>query len=154
MIENTLNGYLGPQISSFIKHDQKAELQDTINHVTYAKMALLTISSFLLIFFSKNLLGHFGPSYVAAEVPLIINIVASMLSGFFSASAVTMVYTGHEKSLMTFSLFQFFLLVFLGSIGLYFFGLLGIALAGAVSSLYKLIRCSYYMKKELGLYPW
>lgn len=154
LIESTANNYLGPHISSSLKNGKKAELQNYLNHITYMKMALLLISSSLMIFYSKKILLHFGPGYIAAEAAFIISVIASLLSGVFSSSSIILAYSGHEKKLTLFSLIQFFILLIAGIIGVHFFGLEGVATAGAISTLYKLITCSYYMHKKLGLNPW
>lgn len=154
LIESAANNYLGPNISPSLKSGKKAELQNYLNHITYIKMALLLISSSLMIFYSKKILLHFGPDYIAAEAAFIISIVTSLISGLLSISSIVLAYSGYERKLTFFSLIEFFILLITGIIGVHFFGLKGVATASAIATLYKLISCSYYVHKKLGLKPW
>lgn len=150
----TINAYahIQPRISLLIKTDVgKAQLQSLFNKSNLAVFAILSITTFLLIYFSKSLLQHFGEHYQHAQIPLIILIVANGIAALAKSSNIIMSYSGKEKQLLNATIFSFILLLALLIPATIFYGITGTAIATVVVCVTQTALPVYLTRKNFGI---
>ncbi len=140
-----------PRISSmFLKNDRR-ELQDYISHAAKITILITVPLAIILIFFGKYLLMIFGKEFQSSYVPLIILIAGQLINAFTGLVGALMTMTGNQKIFLRVYLFASFADILLNVLLVPRFGVVGAAIASAVSTIILNSFLYVIVWKKLGL---
>lgn len=139
---------LKPQIHVLIEAKQFKALQELIHKVNLIQLALLSITTTLLIIFSKTLLGHFGRDYINSAPALIILLIGFCLGGYLKTANSFLMYSGLESILAKITIFEFTYIIITGIPLIYFFGLIGAALSTITTIIISGMIAIYFARKN------
>lgn len=144
---------IAQHISPAAKHNDKKTLRQYIKMGT----SIITFTNILLmilfIAFGKVILNHFGPHFEIGYASLLIVAGGMVLTSCFCLGLPVLQYSGNQDILIKIVI-QAVILLLCASIALIkYFGLMGGAIAIAITQLYFHTACSYYVKKVLQVSP-
>ena len=114
--------------------------------------AILTVMLIILLTFSEDLLLLFGKGYNSAEIPFIILCFTYYIASVFvpAGKVLTFVETGIQFKV---SVMELIIVVVLGVIFTWFWGLTGIAVSVLISILFKSLMTYIILKRKLPINP-
>ena len=107
----------------------------------------------LVVTFSRQLLGHFGKSYIQAELPLLTLLAAAAISCITTISASLLAFTGHEGKLLLNTTIEFCITLFGGIILVKLYDMEGAALTVLIAVCVKSIIMTWMVRKYIKLKP-
>lgn len=120
----------------------------TINNI-YLFISLLLV--FLIIFFGKIILSHFGPTYVQGYPELFIMSIAQFFYSASTSPTLFLAYCGEEKYILYLNVLMLICLAVLCAVLCYFIGFIGIAIGTLTIFLIKLVLCLHRVNKKFGI---
>jgi O-antigen/teichoic acid export membrane protein len=142
--------YVIPHISKmFGTPDQQAELQKRINNTNIINVGIAVVLAALIIIFREQVLGIFGPAYVAASLPLVVSVIAVTLNAIGDLPDQLLTYTGYENQVTLFIIAEIITLIGVGSLLCYYYGLLGVCMGMLASMSLRLVLCFWLARKKL-----
>ncbi|MCP4179814.1 MAG: amino acid permease [bacterium] len=141
-----------PRITHFVSEKKFGELQNNINLINLMNIAILTILLILLLVFSETLLLFFGKGYNSAEIPFIILCFTYYIASVFvpAGKVLTFVETGLQFKV---SVIELIIVIILGVVFTWFWGLTGIAVSVMISILFKSLCTYIILKRKLPIKP-
>lgn len=154
LIPQAVSKFVQPRVSHLLGSGAgRVELQAIVNRGNVTLLFFTTLVLGLLIVEGRHLLIHFGKDYEHAYVALVIVSFGTYVASFARAWAVLLNLGGHSHVIMKLVMFEFILLCVLASIGTYFWGLVGVAVASCSVMLIKSFILYYRVRKDLNLMP-
>ncbi|AHE65604.1 hypothetical protein Loa_00013 [Legionella oakridgensis ATCC 33761 = DSM 21215] len=133
--------------------NKRSELQSKLNRTNLVAFILIGIQGFLIIFFSREILLHFGPHYIAAQPALIILTLGVCFSCIARIAPVLLVYAGDEQIVLKWSIVELLLMFLLVIPATYYFDIIGTASATTVVLIIKPFVTILIARKTLNLRP-
>ena len=134
VIDTSIYNNILPQISELYRTKEKQiTLMSLISKATLTSLAFACCATLIIVFFRKPLLSLFGPGYVAVSIPLIIYCIHCICVTFGSCMSSQMSYLGYQKITNKIEAFCCVLLIILGYILSYYYDLLGLTIAAAIT---------------------
>ncbi len=160
LITNNTYSFLAPKISTMIANQGietpgEPTLQMGINRGNAINLLMGSIVTFLLLFFGYTLLRSFGHTYATqvSYVALAILVIGNFLASFCRSSTLILAYSGNELWLIYGSIGELILIVVLASILTIFYGIIGTALATAITVCTKAIFYIMVVRRTLQVKP-
>lgn len=143
---------LRPLISSLCASKSgKDALQRKVNFANIIFVVVLVPLTLLLLFYSKELLHHFGSDFTQARPSCIILIFSEFVFSFTLIGQAILSYSGYAKDVMIIKIITVVLALFGGTVATLFLGLIGMAYTYLVFSSINLLLVSYCCHKKLSL---
>ncbi|MEO0825649.1 MAG: flippase [Cyanobacteria bacterium J06639_16] len=148
-----VNAISAPLIASLYAQGDRPGLQQLVSTVArwmfYPAFAIAVV----LISFSKPILQLFGTEFAAAKVALIILILGQLVNVGVGSVAYLMMMTGHQNQSALVMGVSALTNVILNLIGIHFLGIIGAALATALSMTMWNVWLHALVVRELGVRP-
>ncbi|OGV27727.1 MAG: hypothetical protein A3F18_00645 [Legionellales bacterium RIFCSPHIGHO2_12_FULL_37_14] len=129
-----------------------AILEEEIKSLNRYSLAVILLIGLGIIYFSSDLLGHFGRLYKEAEIPLLIVTFGFMIGAYAQGGIVLIAYSGNEKVATNVSLIELITLIVSGVILTYMYGILGTAFATSLAIITKTILFHIHCYRKLGIH--
>jgi glutamate:GABA antiporter len=141
-----------PRITHFVGEKKFTELQSNINVINFTNIAILTIILIILLTFSKTLLLFFGEGYSSAEIPFIILCFTYYIASIFVPAGKILTFVETDLQLKI-NLIELVIVVVLGVLLTWFWGLTGIAVSVLISIIFKSLLTYIILKRKLPINP-
>lgn len=153
LIAAALLTVMGPLISPAAKQNDKAKLQLLTNVSISVMFSGGLLLLFVMILFGKNILQHFGASFVTGY-PALVTLTAVFAFALMNGVSVSLLqYSGHQNILIKISIICTILLIILSGILSYFYGLMGSVIAACIVQVLLSLSASFWVRKKLGVKP-
>ncbi len=152
-IPKAITSYIAPRIEPLLKNSHYNELQKILNTTNKISLPVIAVLFVMIIVFSNFLLKQFGPMYTQVQTPLIILCIGYFFGATSLANAKVLMYLDSKK-IMQINILEAVILIVLGIILTFFFGLIGMSFSVMISSTSKAVIMYYYVKKKLPVKPY
>lgn len=143
-----VNAIAAPMISQLYSQGRMDELQRMVKLAAIAIMTFSLPISLVMIVWGEWILGLFGQSFTASYYPLVILIVGQLVNSLAGSVGLLMTMTGHHKQAAYVFGASALLNIILNAVMIPSYGLLGAALATAITmSLWNVVLITYVMNK-------
>lgn len=150
---HAVNAVAAPMFASLHSQGNRAGLQHFVSTIVHwIFWPALAIGIFMVIF-SGAILRLFGPQFVAAQWPLAILVLGQLVNAGAGSVGYLMIMTGHQDQCARVLGWTVLANILLNAIGIYLLGILGAALATAVSIALWNFWLHYLVVKNLGVRP-
>lgn len=129
----SVNVVFAPTISSLFHQNKIEELQATYSFVTKWVLIVTLLIFCQLLLFSRDIMAVFGEVYVEGGVVLIIIGLGQVINAATGPAGYINIMTGHPKYELYTNILVLVLKVILNLILITFYGILGVAIATAIS---------------------
>ena len=146
-----VNTIVAPMISELYHTDRKRQLQRIITLATRGIFAFTAVTSLLLVIFGKKVMGFFGPSFVVGYVPLLIMLGGYTVNSLSGPVSFLMTMTGHQNQAGVIVTVIAVINIILNALLIPPMGLVGAAIATAVSMAAWNITMLVYVQRKLGI---
>lgn len=141
-----------PLIAGLYTEGRKSELQDVLRGATTVATGV-GIGVLLWVFFfgEWTLVVLFGEYYATGNMLLLILSVGTLFRMIDCSNQMTLMMTGHERVAMMLSLLYTLSVVFGGILVVPIYGVIGMSVVMAMTSMLRCILHSYFVKRQTGL---
>ena len=152
IVINSINVILAPKISELYSKNKINEINEEVQKATKL-VSLITIPMVLiLIIFSEQFLGLFGPEFVAGKSALITISIGLLFNALSGSVGQVLSMTNHQKTLRNFTIASAVLNIILNYFFIKFYGFLGAAIASVISNIFLNTICVIYIKRKFNFY--
>lgn len=145
------NSAISPKLAYMYSEGNKKGMQKMVKQTTLGVIITATIFLLLFLFFGKFILSIWGEEFRESYVPLIILCVGQFINVSTGCSGLLLIMCGYEKLHRNISFISVTLNILLNFVGIHYFGIVGAAIATAITiGLENLIKV-YYAKKMVGI---
>lgn len=142
-----------PMISELYAVDKRAELARLAKLIARVSLATLLPMAFVLAMFGQSLLALFGPAFEAAYLPLLILIGGHAIAACFGASALLLTMTDYQSIAAKYLMLSVVINLALNFALIPIYGMVGAAIATALSMLIRVGAMAYTVKARMGINP-
>lgn len=152
LVPKNLYQELKPSLSyELLSRKGRQSVQKKINQINKVVFTILSLSAMLIIYFSKTLLGYFGPEYLRAQTALVFMLIGLWYAGLNQFSPIILIYANHEEIALRASLLQIIFVILITIPATYFYGMNGTALTTGLAFALHSLYCSLDVKRRLGI---
>lgn len=149
---SAINQMLHSYFVKFYLEKKIDQLQKLVTYSYFAIFGIATIPALIFVFCGEFVLNTiFGSEYIAGTVPLIILTIGQFANATFGSVGALLNMTGHEKDAMKGMLYSLGVNLILSFILIPLYGMVGAAIATAISSLVWNAILRHYVKKRLTI---
>ncbi len=149
---SAINQMLHSHFARLYANNEMDKLQKIVTYSSLAIFAIAAIPSLIFIFAGEFVLTIvFGDEYVAGVLPLIILTLGQLANAIFGSVGALLNMTGHEKEAMKGMFYSLGVNITLSLILIPAYGMLGAAIATAVSLFAWNVILRHYVKKRLNI---
>ena len=148
-----VNAIAAPLISELYSQGKRQALQKLVTQAAWG-ISLVTFAISLGLFvFGEFFLGIFGASFKVAYVPLLVLLIAQVISSLTGVVGFLMTMTGHHNQSALFVAAAAILNISLNAYMIPAFGLMGAAVATAITTALFNLALLIYVRTKLGFNP-
>ena len=145
------NSAIKPKIAVLFNDSKFTELELMVKRITRILFFVAIMFLLLFILFGKSILSFWGPEFQEAYVVLLILAVGQFFNMATGCSGMLLVMCGHEKILGYISLTTVILNIILNVILIINYGVLGAAIATAITVMFTNLIKLIIVKQKLGI---
>jgi O-antigen/teichoic acid export membrane protein len=150
---NAAHAVSAPRFAALSADGDTDGLQHLVRRLVPWVSGLTCVAYGVLVIVAPTLLSLFGPSFDEAYVPLVILATGHLFSGLTGPAGSLLQMTGHHVACAWVYGSVTAVKLVLGAIGLYFFGLVGGAVAAAASMIAWNVALHALVRRRLGITP-
>jgi O-antigen/teichoic acid export membrane protein len=155
VVSRSIYTYIKPNINAHIQNKEFDVLQTKLNHANYFATGVLLPLVVLLNIFSKQLFLLFGDHFSGSvEVTFLILSVGFCVGALLSPAVYILSYSGNERLVTKVTFIEFAVLIVLGVVLTYYFGIEGTAVACVTAILVKSVLLTMHVKRIYPLRPY
>ena len=152
VVPSSVTSYFVPLITPLLEKKKYKELQSHIDSANYVSLFVSVVMLSLIIVFSEYILSLFGPSYIYAEIPLIVLSVVYFIGAAAFSNARILTFLD-PKMIMLINTCELAVLIITSFPLTYYFGILGMTFAVLISVTTKTCFMYIYVKKKIPIKP-
>jgi O-antigen/teichoic acid export membrane protein len=138
-------------IGSCFEEGKIAYLQQELNRLNIFTGIYSFIFAIIVVVFSHFFLKIFGHGYTDVTLPLIIVAIAAGIQNFATPAKLLLFYGGRQKLVIGINVTLLTILVVFGSLFVYWWGIIGIAIATAVAYVLEVCFCVFFVRAQLNI---
>lgn len=147
------NSVLSPKIAALYDKNKIQELEEMVQQVTKGLTLIGILLLVAFIFLGKFILNLWGDEFTDAYIILLIIAIGQMFNLGTGAVGVIMLMTGHERIQSKISVAFVVLSIILNIVLIYFYGIVGAAVATSLVLICSNITKVIFVKKLTGINP-
>ena len=147
---SSANAMLAPTFSRLYAENDFARLRRYVKSATLITFVAVLLPSLLLVTFAESIMAFFGEEFVETPYSLYVLLFGYTVSVCFGSVGYFLNMTNREGIFMKISLLTAAINVLLNLIFVPMFGIVGAAIASAISILWKAIAATVYIKRKYG----
>ncbi|KTD43142.1 lipopolysaccharide biosynthesis protein [Legionella parisiensis] len=148
ILNQAIKVVITPLISALIKEKNYTKLQKILNVTNLYKLVYLVITTFILLYYGKNLLELFGTGYSKFYSPLIIAILGALFYAVFDFSSFLLLYGDTEVIANKIVIFQLIAVIVLDIALIPTYQLIGAVWGITLSTILSTCASIYYARKS------
>lgn len=147
----TSTALIAPKISAYQQENRNNELQSLLDQASWINLGLSVPIVVVLVLAGNQILGLFGTDFTAGYFSLALLAAAQLLLSLTGAVGTVLSLTGHQVKVSRIIGINAILNIILNVALIPTLGILGAAIATAISNCLRSIQLAIIMKRELGL---
>ena len=155
MVPNALYRFIKPAISGNLdSKEDRMKLQRYLKEINILNLVLSLLVTIIIFVFALHFLHYFGEGYEVGERALLIAASGFFIGTFAKSPILLLIYAGYERLLIYVTLTELTLLLVLGSLFAYYWGINGVATATFIAITVKTIMAYLFSKSKIKIEPW
>lgn len=146
---SSVNGIAAPMIASTYVEDDPVKLQKLMTRITQLVLIPSSLMTIGVILLSGSILGTFGEEFLQAQGVLIVLAIAQFIRATTGPVGHLLELTGHQDESARVRAISAFLNIVLNLIGIHLFGIVGAAIATALSIVFEKVWIDLLVKKYI-----
>lgn len=151
LIRYGFNTFISVNVADYFTKKDMTGLQSILTKTNVQQIIITTMLCSALIYFSSELLHHFGPGFEFARKSLIILVIFAGLTVTLSPATIALIYSSHENLVIRINILTLISFIIVCPMAIYALGINGAAMTTAAGYLIPRIVGAILARKKLHI---